>query len=136
MPITLWVNKLNLTLLGNVFNIETFNKNIALMKCQKEVIDTLKGLKEGEGTLVFKIVGRYFCFIEVNYKEALRKMVFIDFQKRDEIAMAAFASSHKPTDINAEQVRERFFQAYRYYKEIYDEGYNSVELKLDKIIFN
>jgi hypothetical protein len=136
MAITLWVNELNFKLAGNVFNIETFNKNVALMKCQKEVTDALKALKEGEGTLVFKIVGRYFCFIEVNYEQTLRKMVFVDFQKRDDIAMAAFAGSHKPTDKNAEEVTERFFQAYSYYKEIYDAGYNVVELKLDTIILN
>ena len=136
MTITLWVNELNFKLAGNVFNIETFNKNVALMKCQKEVTDALKDLKEGEGTLIFKIVGRYFCMIEVNYQETLRKMVFVDFQKRDDIAMGLFATTHKPTDKNAKEVTERFFEAYTYYKEIYDEGYNAVELKLDKIILN
>ena len=136
MTITLWVNELNFKLAGNVFNIETFNKNVALMKCQKEVTDALKDLKEGEGTLIFKIVGRYFCMIEVNYQETLRKMVFVDFQKRDDIAMGLFATTHKPTDKNAKEVTERFFEAYTYYKEIYDEDYNAVELKLDKIILN
>ena len=136
MAITLWVNELNFKLAGNVFNIETFNKNVALMKCQKEVTDALKDLKEGEGTLIFKIVGRYFCMIEVNYQETLRKMVFVDFQKRDDIATGLFATTHKPTDKNAKEVTERFFEVYTYYKEIYDEGYNAVELKLDKIILN
>ena len=58
------------------------------------------------------------------------------FQKRDDIAMGLFATTHKPTDKNAKEVTERFFEAYTYYKEIYDEDYNAVELKLDKIILN
>lgn len=132
----LWVNEIEQEFVGNVYNIETFNKNTAIMKCRKEVTDILKSLKKDEGTLVFKIVGRYFCFIEVNYEETLRKMVFVDFQKNDDWAMAAFSTTHKPTDKNANEVTERFFQAYRHYKEIYDEGYDTVELRLDKIIFN
>ena len=65
MSIILWVNELPNKLLGRVFNMETFNKNAAKMKCTQEIIDAAKKLtEEDEGTLVFKIVGRYFCMIE------------------------------------------------------------------------
>ncbi|OQP58706.1 hypothetical protein A3860_39485 [Niastella vici] len=132
----LWVNEMEQKLVGRTYNIETFNKNTAIMKCSKEVKDALIGLKEGEGTLVFKVVGRYLCFIEVNYDETLRKMVFVDFQKNDKLAIAAFSTTHKPTDKNAKEVTEIFFQALNLYNESYDKHYNDVELRLDKIVLN
>lgn len=133
----LWVNDLTSDLLGRVYNIETFNKNVAKLKCKKELEDALNGLTEkGEGTFIYKIAGRYFCIIEVHFEESLRKMIFIDYQKRDDIAIGSLAASHKPDEKNAKDVTERFFQAYSYYKEIYDEGYNDVELKVDTIALN
>jgi hypothetical protein len=137
MKIILWVNDLPDPLLGRVYNIETFNKNVDKMQCRKEITDMAKTLKEkDDGNVVFKIVGRYFCIIEISFEESLRKMVFIDFQKSDEMAMATFASSNKPTDKNIKELEQRYFQAYSYYKELYDEHYNDVELKVDAVALN
>lgn len=132
----LWVNEKEQELVGKTYHIETFNKNTAIMKCTKEVRDELKNLSEGEGTLVFKVVGRYLCFIEVNYDETLRKMVFADFQKNEKFAIAAFSTTHKPTDKNAKKVTEKFFEALTLYLELYDKHYNDVELKVDTITLN
>lgn len=132
----LWVNEMEQKIIGRTYNIETFNKNTAIMKCSKEVKDALKNLKEGEGTLVFKVVGRYFCFIEVNYDETLRKMVFADFQKNDKLAIGAFSTTHKPTDKNAKAVTDNFFEALTIYNKTYDKHYYDVELKKDIVVLN
>ncbi|MBS1914932.1 MAG: hypothetical protein JST87_01575 [Bacteroidetes bacterium] len=137
MKVILWVNDLSNKLLGRVYNIETFNKNVAKMRCKKEIMDIAKTLKEkDDNTVIFKIVGRYFCIIEIHFEESLRKMVFIDFQKRDDIAMGMFAATNKPTDKNIKQLEASYFRAYGYYKELYDSHYNDVELQIDSVALN
>jgi hypothetical protein len=128
----LWVNKLDDGDLGGEVNIfETFNKNISKMRCEQEVMDELKKVDD-KGNILFKIAGRFLCMIELKSDESLRKMVFIDFKKDD---IAANAVCHKLME-DSEDVAERFAVAYGHYKNLYDEGKESVELRVDNSAMN
>ena len=127
MKVILWVNELDEDGIGGkANNFETFNKNVSKMRCEQEVIYELKRVDD-KGNLIFKIAGRFFCMIEIKIDESLRKMIFIDFKKDDNVANALCHELMK----DSEDVAERFAVAYGYYKKLYDEGKDSVELRLD-----
>lgn len=128
MPIVLWVNLIDKDIGGRVTNIETFNKNAALMRCEQEILDELKKAPK-EAYLIFKIVGRYFCMIEVKEDEALRKMIFIDLRGDDSLAFPLFAEMMKKDE--DKETAKRFAQAVAYYKELYPEHKDAVVLRLD-----
>ncbi len=132
MPIILWVNTKDGERMARVNNIETFKKNVALMRCEQEILDVLKTAPK-EAYLIFKIVGRYFCMIEVVEDEALRKMIFIDFGNDDSLALPFYAEIMKKEE---KELAERFAQAIGYYKEIYEQGKNQVELRVDTSVAN
>ncbi len=127
----MWVNDLGKDDFGGyVYTLETFNKNIAIMQCEQQVINELKNLQEDQ-KIIFKIVGRYFCMIDITKDKSLRKMTFFNFKTR-EIAFRVFDNILKEDKALAKE----FTDAYVIYESVYNEGYNQVELRVDVSAIN